>query len=141
MNMFLVYNSSLPKKKKILIISFYVAIVITALAIFAFADTIYGELLTFKPFQFWSGFTVLAYQLRFDYFFIMTFLPLTIGLFITSRKGVKVADSILVLFLGTIIAGPVLVLLTDFYVILPYRFVPLLVFFSIGIGLFLAKRN
>ena len=58
-----------------------------------------------------------------------------------SRKGIKVADSILILFLGTILAGPILVLLTDFYVILPYRFVPLLVFFSIGIGIFLSKKT
>jgi len=141
MSMFFVYRSSLDKKKKMLIMIFYAAIIIAALTIFVFADTIYGELMIFKPFQFWLGFTVLAYQLRFDYFFILTFLPLTIGLFIMSRKGIKVADSILILFLGTILAGPVLVLLTDFYVILPYRFVPLLVFFSIGTGVFLSKKT
>lgn len=141
MNMFFIYRSSLEKRQKILTTIFYIAIIITVLAIFIFADTIYGELITFKPFQFWNGFTVLAYQLRFDYFFIMTFLPLTIGLFITSCRGVKAADSILVLFLGTILASSVLVLLTDFYVILPYRFVPLLVFFSIGVGTFLSKRS
>lgn len=140
MSMFFVYRSSLDKKKKMLIMIFYAAIILTALTIFVFADTIYGELMIFKPFQFWLGFTVLAYQLRFDYFFILTFLPLTIGLFIMSRKGIKVADSILILFLGTILAGPILVLLTDFYVILPYRFVPLLVFFSTGIGIFLSKK-
>lgn len=140
MSMFFVYRSSLDKKKKALIIIFYTAIIAAALTIFAFADTIYGDFVTFKPYQFWLGFTVLAYQLRFDYFFILTFLPLTIGLFIMSCKGIKAADSILVLFLGTILAGAVLVLLTDFYVILPYRFVPLLVFFSIGIGVFLSKK-
>jgi len=141
MSMFFVYRSSLDKKKKMLIMIFYAAIIIAALTIFVFADTIYGELMIFKPFQFWLGFTVLAYQLRFDYFFILTLLPLTISLFIMSRKGIKVADSILILFLGTILAGPILVLLTDFYVILPYRFVPLLVFFSIGIGVFLSKKT
>lgn len=119
----------------------YVTIIVIALAIFVFADTIYDDLITFKPFQFWLGFTVLAYQLRFDYFFILTFLPLTIGLVIMSYKGVKTADLILILFLGTILTGTVLVLLTDFYVILPYRFVPLIVFFSIGIGVFLSKKN
>jgi hypothetical protein len=138
--MFFVYRSPIDKKKKNLIIIFYATIIAAALSIFVFADTIYGDFLTFKPYQFWLGFTVLAYQLRFDYFFILTFLPLTIGLFVMSRKGVKVADSVLVLFLGTILAGTVLVLLTDFYVILPYRFVPLLVFFSTGIGIFLTKK-
>lgn len=141
MSMFFVYRSSLDKKKKTLIMIFYAAIIIAALTIFVFADTIYGELMSFKPFQFWLGFTVLAYQLRFDYFFILTFLPLTIGLFIMSCKGIKAADSILILFLGTILAGTILVLLTDFYVILPYRFVPLLVFFSTGMGVFLSKKT
>jgi hypothetical protein len=141
MSMFLVYRSSLEKKKKILIATFYAGIIIAALAVFIFADTIYGDFVTFKPYQFWLGFTVLSYQLRFDYFFILTFLPLTIGLFIMSCKGVKAADSILILFLGIILAGTTLVLLTDFYVILPYRFVPLLVFFSVGIGIFLSKKN
>lgn len=141
MNMFYIYRSSLTKKKKIITISLYIAIIIIALLIFTFADTIYGNLISINPFQFWQGFTVLSYQLRFDYLIILTLLPLTIGLFISSRNGIKVADSILILILGTILAGPVLVLFTDFYVILPYRFVPLLVFFSIGVGVFLSKRN
>ena len=140
MNMFFIYRSALTKKKKILTIGLYAAIVIAALSIFIFTDTIYGELITIKSFQFWVGFTVLSHQLRFDYFFILTLLPLTIGLFLKSRS-IKVADSILILLLGTILAGPVLVLLTDFYAILPYRFVPLLVFFSMGVGVFLSKNN
>ena len=140
MNLFFIYRSSLTKKKKLLLIGLYVAIIVSALMIFTFTNTIYGELITIKPFQFWVGFTVMSHQLRFDYFFIVVLLPLTIGLFIKSKNGV-IADSVLFLFLGTILAGPVLVLLTDFYVILPYRFVPLLVFFSIGVGLFLSKNS
>ena len=141
MNMFFIYRSSLTKKKKSLTIGLYAAIIVAALLIFTFTDTIYSELITIKPFQFWVGFTVLSYQLRFDYLFILTLLPLTIGLSIKSKRGIKSSDSILILILGTILAGPVLVLLTDFYAILPYRFVPLIVFFSMGVGVFLSKNN
>jgi len=141
MTMFFIYRSLLLKRKKILMIISYIAIIAIALLIFATTDTVYNELMTFKPYQFWLGFTVLSYQLRFDYFFLLTILPLTIGLFIASKRNVKAADSILILFLGTLLAGPTLVLLTDFYVILPYRFIPLLVFYSMGIGVFLTKKH
>ena len=43
------------------------------------------------------------------------------------------------LIFGTITAGPILVMVTYFYEILPYRLVPLIVFFAIGIGLFFSK--
>jgi len=141
MSMFFIYRSSLTKKKKLLTIGLYAIIIVAALMIFTFTDTIYSELITIKPFQFWIGFTVLSHQLRFDYFLILTLLPLTLGLFIKSKKGIKISDSILILILGTILAGPALVLLTDFYAILPYRFVPLIVFFSMGVGVFLSKNN
>ena len=86
------------------------------------------------------GFQVIISQLRFDFFFIMTLLPLTVGLLFLSKNGLKHADSILVLIFGTIIASPVLVTFTYHYEILPYRFIPLLVFFAIGIGMFFSKK-
>jgi hypothetical protein len=32
-------------------------------------------------------------------------------------------------------------LFTDFYFILPYRFMPLIVFVAVGIGILLSRRN
>jgi len=37
-------------------------------------------------------------------------------------------------------AGPILVMFSPFYEIHLYRFVPLLVFFSIGMGMFFSKK-
>jgi len=68
-------------------------------------------------------------------------IPLTIGLFLKSRNGFRDADSILVLIFGSLLVGPVLALLTEFYFILPYRFVPLIVFFAMGVGIFLSNNN
>jgi len=70
----------------------------------------------------------------------MALLPVTVGLIFLSRNKLKHADSILVLIFGTIIASPILVTFTYHYEILPNRFIPLLVFFSIGVGMFFSKK-
>ena len=54
---------------------------------------------------------------------------------------VGLAAMFLALILGTLIAGPILVMFTNFYEILPYRYIPLIVFFSIGIGIFFSKKK
>jgi hypothetical protein len=68
-------------------------------------------------------------------------LPVSIGLFFLARNQLKEADSIMFLILGTILAGPILIMVTAFYEILPYRLVPLIVFVAIGIGLFFSKKT
>ena len=68
-------------------------------------------------------------------------LPISIGLFVLARNRFQEADSVLFLIFGTIIAGPILVMVTYFYEILPYRLVPLIAFLAIGIGLFFAKKT
>ena len=68
-------------------------------------------------------------------------LPISIGLFFLARNQLKEADSILFLIFGTIFAGPILTMSTSFYEILPYRYVPLIVFVAIAIGLFFSKRS
>ena len=71
----------------------------------------------------------------------MMILPITVGLMFLSKNKLKHADSILILIFGTIIASPILVTFTYHYEVLPYRFVPLIIFFAIGVGLFFSKRS
>ena len=71
----------------------------------------------------------------------MIIIPLIVGLFIKSKNGLKQADSILVLIAGSILAGPLVSSVTDFYFILPYRFIPFIVFMAIGIGIIFSKKN
>ena len=40
-----------------------------------------------------------------------------------------------------LLAGPLVALLTDFYVILPYRFVPLIAFFAIAMGVIIFRNT
>ena len=89
--------------------------------------------------EFSAGFAAWSYQLRFDYLILMFYLPLTVGLILVARSGIKEADSILVLMGGTLFAAPLLAGFTGFNVF-PYRFIPFIIFFSIGVGILLSRR-
>jgi len=93
----------------------------------------------FNAVNFLTGFSAWAIQFRFDVFILLFTLPLTIGLFVVSRKGVLEADSILVLIFGILLLAPLLVAFTD-YSLQPYRFLPLVVFFAVGVGTLLSKK-
>jgi hypothetical protein len=127
-------------RTKIAILVSYIVIVSISIAIVFLGDTVYPDVIQVNSDKFMLGFQVIISQLRFDLFFIMMLLPLTVGLMFLSKNKLKHADSILILIFGTIIASPILVTITYHYEILPYRFIPLLVFFSIGIGMFFSKK-
>ena len=127
-------------RTKIAILISYIVIVSISIAIIFLGDTVYPDVIEVNSSKFMLGFQVIISQLRFDLFFIMMLLPLTVGLLFLSKNKLKHADSILILIFGTIIASPILVTFTYLYEILPYRFIPLLVFFAIGVGMFFSKK-
>jgi len=140
MTLFTTYRSQISRRTKIaILISYVVAITFAVLLVFL-ADTVYPDIININYSKFILGFQTISAQLRFDFFFIMTLLPVTVGLMFLSKSKLKHADSILILIFGTIIASPILVSFTYHYEILPYRFIPLLVFFSIGVGMFFSKK-
>ena len=140
MTLFTTYRSQISKKMKIGIVISYIIIVSIAISTVYLGDTVYPNVIDVNYSKFIFGFQVIIAQLRFDLFFIMMLLPLTVGLMFLSKNKLKHADSILILIFGTIIASPILITFTSHYEILPYRFIPLLVFFSIGIGMFFSKK-
>ncbi len=140
MTLFTTYRSQISRKTKIAILISYAVIVLVAIALIFIGDTVYPTIIDVNYSKFLLGFQIIIAQLRFDLFFIMALLPVTVGLMLLSKNKLKHADSILILIFGTIIAGPILVTLTYHYEILPYRFVPLLVFFSIGVGMFFSRK-
>ncbi len=141
MTLFTTYRSQISRRTKIGILISYVILVSAAIALIFLGDTIYPDVIDVNYSKFILGFQVIIAQLRFDLFFIMLLLPVTVGLMFLSKSKLKHADSILILIFGTIIASPILVAFTYHYEILPYRFIPLLVFFSIGVGMFFAKNS
>jgi len=140
LTLFTTYRSQVSRRTKIAILVSYIIIVSVAITIIFLGDTVYPDVIEFNSSKFMLGFQVIMAQLRFDLFFIMALLPVTVGLVFLSKNKLKHADSILILIFGTIITSPILVTFTYHYEILPYRFIPLLVFFSIGVGMFFAKK-
>ncbi len=94
---------------------------------------------SFDYLQFWRGFATFAYQLRYDGIVLTLTLPLVVGLYLLSRRGLIQADSIMIIIMGMLLAVPLLPALT-IMTIQPYRFVPLVVFFAIGVGILFSKR-
>ena len=141
MTLFTTYRSQISRRTKAAILISYVVTVSAAIALVFFGGTVYPDVIDVNYSKFILGFQVIIAQLRFELFFIMLLLPVTVGLMFLSKNKLKHADSILILIFGTIITSPILVAFTYHYEILPYRFIPLLVFFSIGVGMFFAKNS
>lgn len=139
MTLLFIYRSNIVKRKKVLTAISY-GVIIGLLAM--------SYSLSYSPLQYYSGFdyydfvdgfTSFSFQLRFDGLVLIFLLPLVVGLFIASRKGMLHADSIMVLISGVLISAP---LLSGFTLmsIQPYRFVPLVVFFAMGVGIIFSKK-
>jgi len=139
MTFFFVYNSDISKKTKILITISY-GIVIGISVLILLTNTDFDQKTTVFNFdEFLVGFTALASQIRSDSLVLLFILPLVVGLFLVSRKGIRVADSIQFLISGIIFIMPLLVALTNWN-ISPYRYISVIVFFAIGVGTLLSKR-
>ena len=137
MTFFFIYRSEIPRKIKIQTTIPY-AIILIVLASYNVTGFPF-EYLSFDPYDFWSGFTSLAFQLRFDALVLIFLLPMTVGLFIASRKGMHHADSVMILIMGVLLSPSLLSGFVD-VTIQPYRFVALVVFFAMGAGTILSKK-
>jgi len=142
MSLFFFYRSNIPKRKKIITMASSAAILLAGSLVFVSSDssTNTAELEGFDSDDFWLGFTSFSYQLRFDGLILLFILPLIVGLFIAARNGVQHADSIMVLISGILLTAPFLTGFTD-QTAQPYRFVPVIVFFAVGVGILLSKSK
>ena len=142
MNIFYIYRSDMPKRIKYILFASYGLIIGIIYWIFESGKSIiYDDVVRFDFNAFLDGFTGWGNNMQLDPLAILCIVPLVIGLFVKSLKGIKQADSILILILGTILAGPLISYVTDFYFILPYRFIPFIVAMAIGVGIFLSKED
>jgi len=141
MTLFFAARTSISNKKKIfLLISYVVIIGISAIVIFS-GDTIYPNVIQVDASKFFIGIATFGPLLRYDFLLLLTILPVVVGLTFLAKSHVKEVDSILFLILGTFIAGPILIIFTNFYEILPYRYIPLIIFYAIGVGIFFSKKS
>ena len=140
--LYYICRASISTRKKLYTLASYATSLIVILLVFSFGESIYFDIINISSSEFFLAFNALGYALRYDLIIVLSLLPLTLGLFFKFRKdNSKKVDSILVLILTALLAGPVISMLTDFYFILPYRFLPLIVFVAVGIGVLLSKKN
>ena len=141
-SLYYICRASISTRKKLYTLASYAASLIVILLVLSFGESIYFDIINFSPSEFFLAFNALGFALRYDLIIVLSLLPLTLGLFFKFRKeNSKKADSILVLILTALLAGPVVSMLTDFYSILPYRFLPLIVFVAVGVGVLLSRKN
>jgi len=140
MSLFVIFKSKITLRKKILTCITYAGMITTTIIIWQMDQTLYPKILEIDTMAFWIGFTKWSYQMRFDFLLLFTILPLVVGLFYKAKQKVVGAEIIMFLILGGLITGPFVELFTSFYVTFPYRFVPLIAFFAIGVGIILSRK-
>ena len=141
MTLFFAGRTSISTKKKVFLSISYVAIIgISAIVIFS-GDTIYPNVIQIDASKFFIGIATFGPLLRYDFLLLLTILPVVVGLTFLRKSHVKEVDSILFLILGTFIAGPILIIFTNFYEILPYRYIPFIIFYAIGVGILFSKKS
>ena len=135
----------LPKRKKILLISSYflviaIGLVLIFIQIIPIPDYLtVDNTSTFNGSKIIGGFAIILSQFRYDGVIVVFLLPLVVCLFLASKKGISNANAILILIGG-------MILLTVFIPVLtsqgntPYRILPLVFFFAIGVGTLLSKN-
>jgi len=136
-SIFYILESNLSKKKKATEILIYILFMITGTMLLIYISPALTQ--TYFSFdRFVQGFSIISLELRFDYFVLIFLLPLVIGLYYLSKSKIRYASSIMLLLTSSL-------LLQSFTAavgldILPYRYLPTIVFFSIGLGMIFSKN-
>tara|TARA_B100000029_G_C17457333_1_gene917204 strand:- start:56 stop:1099 length:1044 start_codon:yes stop_codon:yes gene_type:complete len=136
MSIFFILNSDVSKQRKIILTIIFLIIIAIGITVSVTQTNIE---INWNSDEFWLGFTAFAFQMRLDSIFVVFLLPLTVGLFLISKNN-RYSNSILILLAGTLLSAPFVTGLTDM-TNQPYRFLPLVVFFSVGIGMLFANRK
>jgi len=140
MSIYFLLRCSISRKKKIIIAGTIIAIVIAGAAAYSGANLTGGaQQESFISDEFWIGFASFATQLRFDGLVILFLIPLVVGLLFTSTKN-KHAESMMVMIGGILLIAPFLTGFSD-QTNQPYRFVPFVTFFAVGVGILLSKAK
>ena len=129
-----IFYSNLKSKTKLLLVFSYAMMFGSIIAIWTFDTSVYDNIIRFDFSKIIVALTKTSYQLRFDLLFLTSLLPLTLALILRAKNGFHMATPILFLITGSIFAGAIVEMLSDHFVILPYRFVPTIVFFAVGVG-------
>tara|TARA_B100000678_G_scaffold283421_1_gene283495 strand:+ start:154 stop:552 length:399 start_codon:yes stop_codon:yes gene_type:complete len=131
-------SSDIPKKKKAFVILVSTIIIAGGGIVFATQNLAETEGVGWNSDEFWAGMSTFSNQIRHDGLVILFILPLVFGLFMISKRS-RYANSIMVMIAGILVIVPLISGLTEI-TNQPYRFVPLVFFFAVGVGTLLSKR-
>lgn len=140
MSIYFILRSEISRKKKLIISGATAGIILAGGIAATEISATQGTEESFDAKEFQMGFTSFAYQLRSDGLVMLFTIPLMVGLFMVSRNGIKHGESIIVFISGMLLIAPILTGFTN-QTNQPYRFVPLVVFFAMGVGVLLSKRQ
>jgi hypothetical protein len=141
MSIYFILRSSISKRQKMLTAGITIVIVLAGgIAMIVNEVSAKETREEFNSKEFWMGFVSFANQLRFDGLIMLFMIPLIVGLFIVSRHGIKHGESMMVFIAGMLLIAPILTGFTN-QTNQPYRFVPLAVFFAVGVGVLLSDRS
>jgi len=138
MSIFFVLSSDIPKKKKAFVVLVSLVIIGGGGIVFITQNSAETEGAGWNPDDFWMGLSSFANQIRHDGLVVLFVLPLVFGLFMVSKRS-RYANSIMIMIAGMLVMVPLISGLTEI-TNQPYRFVPLIFFFAIGVGTLLSKR-
>jgi hypothetical protein len=138
MSIFFVMSSNIPKKKKAFVVLVSTIIIAGGGIVFATQNLDETKGLGWNSDEFWTGMSSFANQIRHDGLVILFVLPLVFGLFMISKR-VRYANSIMLMIAGMLVIVPLISGLTEM-TNQPYRFIPLVFFFAVGVGTLLSKR-
>ena len=141
MTLFFIYRASISKQNKIRLAVLYGIIFGLGIIFLSFANSslLEGDR-EFDSHDFWGGFNAIHQSLRFDPLVLLFMLPLIVGLFFKSRHGFREADSFTFLILGMLLSAIFIPSLGGAGINAPYRFIPLVLFFAMGVGVLLSKK-
>jgi len=135
----------LPKRKKILLFSSYFVLIVIGIVLLSTqiiptpVGFTYDDTSPLDVSRIISAFASILTQFRYDGLIVVFLLPLVVCLFLASKRGISNANALLVLIGGVmllILFIPVLTSMGN----TPYRILPLVFFFAIGIGTLLSKN-
>ena len=141
MTLFFIYKSEIKKRTKLYLVVGYF-ITIAFLFVLLSVTDVHLNPVSEKKFSlhdFWSGFNAFYSSAQLDGLVLIFLLPLTVGLFLISKQHVH-ADSIIFFIMTVLLFGPFLSAFSDNQNV-PYRYICLIIFFAIGVGLLLSKRT
>jgi hypothetical protein len=140
MTLFFIYRLDMPKRKKFYSLLSYVAIVVLGLVFLNVTG--YSFQLSKSSLDIHDalgGISSIAYSLRFDVLILMLMMPVVIGLFLRSKWGNTSSDSVNFLIFGMLLSG-IIVPAVGLTINVPYRFVPLIVFVAVGVGMCISSK-